>query len=157
MEGCGGMWQGVGACGRGGGRVWRHVTGDGGMWYGVRPIAWTGTCGKGGPCGMVWGHVAGCGVMWQGVGSCGRGWRHVTRDRSILQGVGWGHVAGFGGMWQVVVVCGRVWCHVAGGGGMSQGLGAYGRGICQMSKSQRCSLLIRFIKILTCHNEVHTP
>ena len=77
---------GCGACGRGGGRVWGHVTRGGGMWYGVRPIAWTGTCGRGGPCGMVWGHVAGCGVIWQVVGSCGRGWRHVTRVRSIWQG-----------------------------------------------------------------------
>ena len=39
MVGCGGMWQGVGTCGKGGGRVWGHVTRDGGMWYGVRPIA----------------------------------------------------------------------------------------------------------------------
>ena len=41
MAGCGGMWagglQGVGACGRG----W--VFGRG-----VRPMAWTGTCGGGG-------------------------------------------------------------------------------------------------------------
>ena len=79
---------------------------------------------------MVWGHVAGCGVMQQGVGSCGRGWRHVTRDRGIGQGMGWGHVAGFGGMWQVVVVCGRVWAHVVGCRGMWQGVGAYGRGRC---------------------------
>ena len=29
MVRCGGMWQGVGACGRGGGRVWEHVAGVG--------------------------------------------------------------------------------------------------------------------------------
>ena len=29
VVGCGGMWQGVGACGRGGGRVWGHVVGVG--------------------------------------------------------------------------------------------------------------------------------
>ena len=63
MVGCGGMWQGVGACGRGSGRVWGMSWG-GGMWYGFRPIAWMGTCGGGGPCGRVWEHVAGCGVMW---------------------------------------------------------------------------------------------
>ena len=101
--------------------MWGHVTGGGGMWYGVRPIAWTGTCGRGGPCGMVWGYVAGCGSMWQGVGSCGSEWRHVTRD-SILQGIGWGHVVGCGGMWQVLVVFGRVWAHVAGCGVMWQGV-----------------------------------
>ena len=39
MVGWGGMWQGVGTCGKDGGRVWGHVTGGGGMWYGVRPIA----------------------------------------------------------------------------------------------------------------------
>ena len=103
-----------GACGKVWGHVAELVTGCGGLWYGVRPIAWTGTCGRGGPCGMMWGHVAGCRAMWQGVGSCGRGWRHITRDRSIWQGMGW---AGFGGMWQVMVVCGRVWAHVAGCGG----------------------------------------
>ena len=27
VVGCGGMWQGVGTCGMGGGRVWGHVTG----------------------------------------------------------------------------------------------------------------------------------
>ena len=32
IVGCGGMWQGVGACGRGSGRVWGHVAGCGGMW-----------------------------------------------------------------------------------------------------------------------------
>ena len=110
MVGCGDMWQGVGACGRGSGRVWGHVTGGGGVWYGVRPIAWTGTSHSG----MVWGHVAGCGSTWQGVGLCARGWRHVTRDRSIWQGMGWGHVAGCGGMWQVMVVCGRVSAHLQG-------------------------------------------
>ena len=31
VAGCGGMWQGVGACGR----VWGHVAGCRGMWQGV--------------------------------------------------------------------------------------------------------------------------
>ena len=53
---CGGMWQGVGACGRCGGRVWGHVTGVGisgmgsGLWHGWRHVAEVG-------------HVAGCGNM----------------------------------------------------------------------------------------------
>ena len=34
VVGCGGMWQGVGACGRGSGRVWGHVAGCGVMWQG---------------------------------------------------------------------------------------------------------------------------
>ena len=93
---------GVGECGR----VWGHVAqcvamwqgwwqGVGGMWQGwgyvvgVRPMAWMGTCGRGGTCGMVGWHVTGCGDMWQGVGSCGRGWRHATRARGILQVYGW--------------------------------------------------------------------
>ena len=29
VVGCWGMWQGVGACGRGGGRVWGNVAGVG--------------------------------------------------------------------------------------------------------------------------------
>ena len=41
-------------------------------------------------------------------------------------------------MWQGVGSYARVWGHVVGCGGMSQGTGAYGRDICQMSKSQRC-------------------
>ena len=45
------MWQGVGTCGRGGGRVWGHVAG--GQAYGI-----DGACGRGGG-------------MWQGVGACG--------------------------------------------------------------------------------------
>ena len=32
MVGGGGMWQGVGACGRGSDMVWGHVAGCGGMW-----------------------------------------------------------------------------------------------------------------------------
>ena len=32
VVGCGGMWQGVEACGRGDGRVWGHVTGVRDMW-----------------------------------------------------------------------------------------------------------------------------
>ena len=34
VVGCGGMWQGVGVCGTGSGRVWGHVTGCAGMWQG---------------------------------------------------------------------------------------------------------------------------
>ena len=43
-------------------------------------------------------------------------------------------------MWQWHRTYGRVWGHVAGGDGISQGLGAYGKDICQISKSQRCWL-----------------
>ena len=73
MVGCGGMWQGVGACGRCGGRVWRHMAGvrvcgrGSGLWHGRGHMAGEGTYGR------VWGYVAGCGHMWQGVGECGRG------------------------------------------------------------------------------------
>ena len=95
-----GMWQGVGACGRGDGGVWGHVTGVGvsgmgsGLWHGWRHMA-----------GVH--HVAGC---W----ACGRVWAHVAGDRGLSQwigvyGRGWGHVAGCGGMWHGVVACGRVW------------------------------------------------
>ena len=55
--GCGGMWQGVAACGRGGSRVWGHVAG-------VK------VCGRGSGLWHGWGHVAGvghingCGGMW---------------------------------------------------------------------------------------------
>ena len=45
---CRGMWQGVGACGRGGGML--------------QGVGLFGRC-----CGRVWGHVAGGGDMWQGV------------------------------------------------------------------------------------------
>ena len=71
------MWQGVGACGRGGGGVWEHVAGVGvcgrgsGLCPGWRHMAGVETCGR------VWGHVAGCGSMWQGrwqgVGAYGSG------------------------------------------------------------------------------------
>ena len=75
VVGSGCMWQGVGACGRGCGRVWGHVAGvgvcgrgsglsmDGDMWQSGDRV-----CG-----GRVWGHVAGCGGMWQGVEAYGRG------------------------------------------------------------------------------------
>ena len=86
-----------------------------------------------GTCGRGWGHVTraraygrGCGRnMSQGLGSCGRGWEHV---------------AGYGGMWQGVGACGRgsgLWHghrHVAGVGtcgrmwGHVAGFGACGRG-----------------------------
>ena len=46
----------MGACGRGGGRVWGHVTGVGvwGQACGIDRDMWQGV-----------GHVAGCGSMWQ--------------------------------------------------------------------------------------------
>ena len=108
VVGCGGMWQGVGECDRGGSRVWGHVAGVGVCSRGSGlPLDWDMWWG--------WGHVVGCGGMWQGVGACGRGGRRV-----------WGHVAGVGvfgwgsGLWHgwghVVGVgaCGRVWGYVAG-------------------------------------------
>ena len=49
----GDMWQGVGACGRGGDRVWGHVAG-------------VGVCGRGSGLCHGWGYVAGCGGMWLG-------------------------------------------------------------------------------------------
>ena len=45
------MWQGVGACGRGGGRVWGHVAG-------------VGVCGRVSGIQHGWGHEAGSGDMW---------------------------------------------------------------------------------------------
>ena len=62
VVGCEGMWQGVGACGSGSGRVWGHVAGCGGH------VAVVDVCGK--PTVSLQhrlGHVAGCGGMWQGV------------------------------------------------------------------------------------------
>ena len=66
------MRQGVGACEKGGGRVWEYVVGcqaygmDGDMWWGKRHVVGCGACGR------VWEHVtrvvAGCGDMWQGWG-----------------------------------------------------------------------------------------
>ena len=49
------MWQGLGACGRGGG-MWQGV-GACDKAYGYLAGGVVGTCGRG------WGHVAGCGVM----------------------------------------------------------------------------------------------
>ena len=66
VAGCGGMWQGVRECGRGGGREWEHEAGVGvcgrgsGLWHGWGHVV------KVGACGRVWGHVAGCGGKWQG-------------------------------------------------------------------------------------------
>ena len=66
MVGSRGMWQVVGACGRGGCRVWGHVAGVrvcgrvSGLWHGWGHVAGLGTYCR------VWGHVAGCGGMWQG-------------------------------------------------------------------------------------------
>ena len=46
MAGCGGMWQGVGACGRCGGRVWGMLQGSGymvgGQAYGMDGDVWLG-------------------------------------------------------------------------------------------------------------------
>ena len=77
MVGSEDMWQSVGACGRGGGKVWGHVAGVGvcgrvsGLRHGWGHVTGVGTCGR------VWWHVAGCGSMWQGwwqgVGECGMG------------------------------------------------------------------------------------
>ena len=66
MVRCGGMLQGVWACGRVCGRVWGHVPGfrlcgrGSGLWHGWGHVVGLGACGR------VWGHVAGCGGMWQG-------------------------------------------------------------------------------------------
>ena len=67
----------MGACGRGGGRVWGHMAGVGvcgrgsGLWHGWGHVVGIGAYGR------VLGHVAGCGDMWQrwcqGVGACHRG------------------------------------------------------------------------------------
>ena len=101
VVGCGSMWQecwqGVGSCGRGGGKSqglgaygrgegWGHVAGAGDMWQGV------------GVCGRRWWPVAVCGLMWQGKGACSSGGVHVTRAMGIWQGEEWGHVAGAGDM-----------------------------------------------------------
>ena len=59
------MWQGVGAGGSSGGRVWGHVAGVGICHMGSalvhrwRHVAGVGTCSE------VWGYVAGCGGRWQ--------------------------------------------------------------------------------------------
>ena len=68
----------MGACCRGGGRVWGECARGGLCGRGVRPMTWMGTCGE-------------CGGMWQGVGVCGRVWGHVAGCRGVWQGVG--------GMW----------------------------------------------------------
>ena len=66
VVGCGGMWQGVEACGKGDGRVWGMsqglgICGRGSCpWHGWGHMVGVETCGR------VWGHVAGCGGMWQG-------------------------------------------------------------------------------------------
>ena len=66
VVGCGDMWQGLGACGRGGSRVWGHVAGvrvcgqGSGLGHGRRHVVGVGACGR------VSGHVAGCGGMWKG-------------------------------------------------------------------------------------------
>ena len=83
VVGCGDMWQGVGTCGMGGGRVWGHVAG---VWIcQLHERSWSDlamckllcanwSCKLVGvkACDRVWGHVAwvvaGCGGMWQGSG-----------------------------------------------------------------------------------------
>ena len=58
------MWQGVEACGRGGGRVWGHVAvvvtcgRASGLWHRWGHVVGVGTYGR------LWGHVAGCGDIW---------------------------------------------------------------------------------------------
>ena len=57
------MWQCVGTCHMGGGRVWGNVAGvwihhrGSGLVHGRRHVAGVGTCGR------VWRHVVGCGGM----------------------------------------------------------------------------------------------
>ena len=52
VVGCGSMWQGVGACGRGIARVWGHVAGVGvfgrgsGLWHGWGHVVGVGACGR---------------------------------------------------------------------------------------------------------------
>ena len=86
MVGSGGMWQGVGACGRGGGRGWWQVWGHvAGVRYVVGGQAndMDGDMVGVGACGRVWGHVTGC-------GECGRVWGHVAGCGACGRG---------GGMW----------------------------------------------------------
>ena len=96
----------MGACDRGGGRVWGHLAGVGvcgrvsDLQHGWGHVAGVGTYRR------VWGHVAGCGGMWQGGG---RVWGHVAGVGYVVGGQaydmdgdmwwGLGHVAGCGGMW----------------------------------------------------------
>ena len=116
---------GCGACSRGGG----------GMWYGVRHIAWMGTCD------MVWGHVAGCGSMWQGVRSCGRG-------GGMSQGIG-AFGRGWGGdMWQGVGACGRWRWYVAGCGVIWQGVEA-----CHKGKGHMARAYVKCQKVKDVHYE----
>ena len=65
--GCGGMWQGVGACGRVLGHVAVSEVVAGGQAYSIDGDMWQG-----------WDSVVGCEGMWpgwwQGVGACSRGW-----------------------------------------------------------------------------------
>ena len=82
----------MGACGRGGGRVWGHVAGIGvcgmgsGLQHGWGHVAGVGTCGR------VWGHVAGCGACGRVVVGCGDMWQGY---------VVWGQAYGKDGdMWQ---------------------------------------------------------
>ena len=98
----------MGACGRGGGRVWGHVAGVGifgrgsGLWHGWGHVGV-------GACGRVWGHVAGvvagCGGMWQGLGYLVGG-QAYGMDADMW--LGWGHVVGCKSMWQGVWECAGV-------------------------------------------------
>ena len=110
----GGMWQGVGVCGR----VWGHVAGvdvcgrGSGLRHRQGHVARVGTCGR------VWGYVAGCGGMWQGVPKvcvcvCGLSVCRVQVDGwSIGWVIKW--VGGQVGVWPkcvcVVKVCGQSVC-----------------------------------------------
>ena len=68
------------------------------------------SCGRAETCGRG-------GGMWQGVGSCGRGWGHVTRAGRLVAGVvTWVVVChGSRGIWQGLGLWQRRG-HVAGGG-----------------------------------------
>ena len=81
------MWQGVGACGRGG--CMRQ-----GLSMGIWQVE-------------GWGYVAGTGDMWQGVGASGRVWGHVAGVVAACDKA-YGYLAGGG-----VGTCGRGWGHVA--------------------------------------------
>ena len=65
----------MGACSRGGGRVWVHVAGVGvcgrvsGLRHGWGHVAGVGTYRR------IWGHVAGCGGCGRGVAGCGGMWQ----------------------------------------------------------------------------------
>ena len=81
----------MGACGRGGGRLWGHMAGVGVCGRGSSLCNEWGHVAGEGTYGRVWGYVAGCGHMWQGVGqvvgqvvgACGRGGGMWYRVRPV--------------------------------------------------------------------------